>query len=101
MPRRRPSGIDGKPVVTYTLVIVTTVFVNNAYPGRPYRLSAIDSVHWLGVVVIMGAVIGLLPYLLGLAIGADDYIRLSYATSMANIKKGLDRMDRFVRGLGK
>lgn len=26
MPRRRPSGIDGKPVVTYTLVIVTTVF---------------------------------------------------------------------------
>lgn len=26
MPRRRPSGIDGKPVVTYTLVVVTSVF---------------------------------------------------------------------------
>jgi len=40
--------------------IVTTVFVNNAYPGRKYSLSAIDSIHWLGVVVIEGAVIGAL-----------------------------------------
>jgi Protein of unknown function (DUF1761) len=38
--------------------IVTTVFVNNAYPGRKYSLSVIDSLHWLGVVVIQGAVIG-------------------------------------------
>lgn len=38
--------------------IATTVFVNNAYPGRKYSLSAIDSIHWLGVVVIQGAVIG-------------------------------------------
>ncbi|HMP82656.1 MAG TPA: pyridoxal phosphate-dependent aminotransferase [Verrucomicrobiota bacterium] len=35
----------------------------------------------------------------GIAFGADDYLRISYATSMANIEKGLDRMDRFVRGL--
>lgn len=38
--------------------IATTVFVNNAYPGRKLSLSAIDSLHWLGVVVIQGAVIG-------------------------------------------
>ena len=38
--------------------VVTTVFVNNAYPGRKYSLSVIDSIHWLGVVVIEGAVIG-------------------------------------------
>jgi hypothetical protein len=38
--------------------IATTVFVNNAYPGRKYSLSVIDSIHWLGVVVIQGAVIG-------------------------------------------
>src|SRR5581483_9160805 len=31
----------------------------------------------------------------GVAFGADDYIRLSYATSMANIEKGLDRIERF------
>jgi aspartate aminotransferase len=33
----------------------------------------------------------------GIAFGADDYIRLSYATSMENIEKGLDRLERFVR----
>jgi hypothetical protein len=38
--------------------IVTTVFVNNAYPGRKYSLSVIDCGHWLGVLVIQGAVIG-------------------------------------------
>jgi len=38
--------------------IATTVFVNNAYPGRRFSLSIIDSIHWLGVVVIQGAVIG-------------------------------------------
>jgi aspartate aminotransferase len=37
----------------------------------------------------------------GIAFGADDYIRLSYATSMANIEKGLDRMEKFVRALAK
>ncbi len=35
----------------------------------------------------------------GVAFGADNYIRLSYATSLQNIEKGLDRMDRFVRSL--
>jgi aspartate aminotransferase len=35
----------------------------------------------------------------GVAFGADDYIRISYATSMANIEKGLDRLERFVKGL--
>jgi aspartate aminotransferase len=37
----------------------------------------------------------------GIAFGADDYIRISYATSLANIEKGLSRMDSFVRGLKK
>jgi aspartate aminotransferase len=37
----------------------------------------------------------------GIAFGADDYLRISYATSMANIEKGLDRLEKFVRGLKK
>jgi aspartate aminotransferase len=37
----------------------------------------------------------------GIAFGADDCIRLSYATSLTNIEKGLERMDRFVRSLKK
>ena len=35
----------------------------------------------------------------GVAFGADDYIRLSYATSMANIEKGLERLEKFVKKL--
>jgi aspartate aminotransferase len=37
----------------------------------------------------------------GIAFGADDYLRISYATSMANIEKGLDRLEKFVKGLPK
>jgi aspartate aminotransferase len=35
----------------------------------------------------------------GIAFGADDYIRLSYATSLANIEKGLDRIEKFCKSL--
>jgi aspartate aminotransferase len=35
----------------------------------------------------------------GIAFGADDYIRISYATGMANIEKGLQRIENFCRGL--
>jgi hypothetical protein len=38
--------------------VATTVVVNYAYPGRPVALMLIDSGHWLGVLIIMGAVIG-------------------------------------------
>jgi aspartate aminotransferase len=32
----------------------------------------------------------------GVAFGVDNFVRLSYATSMDNIKNGLDRIERFV-----
>src|SRR5690349_85941 len=37
----------------------------------------------------------------GIAFGADEYLRLSYATSMANIEKGLERLERFCKSLAK
>jgi len=37
----------------------------------------------------------------GIAFGADDYLRISYATSLANIEKGLDRLERFAKSLAK
>ena len=37
----------------------------------------------------------------GIAFGADDYIRISYATGMANIEKGLARLEKFCQGLVK
>jgi hypothetical protein len=38
--------------------VVTTMLVNNAFAGRRYMLTAIDSGHWLAVLVVMGGVIG-------------------------------------------
>jgi aspartate aminotransferase len=35
----------------------------------------------------------------GIAFGADEYLRISYATSLANIEKGLDRLEKFARSL--
>jgi aspartate aminotransferase len=35
----------------------------------------------------------------GAALGADANVRLSYATSMATIEKGLERLQRFMESL--
>jgi len=35
----------------------------------------------------------------GVAFGADNYVRISYATSMEAIEKGMDRMERFCQKL--
>lgn len=35
----------------------------------------------------------------GIAFGTEDFVRLSYATSLKNIEKGLDRIENFVRDL--
>ncbi|KYO64510.1 pyridoxal phosphate-dependent aminotransferase [Thermovenabulum gondwanense] len=35
----------------------------------------------------------------GIAFGTEDFVRLSYATSLKNIEKGIDRIENFVRDL--
>ena len=40
--------------------VATTVAVNNAFGGRKPMLSVIDGIHWLGVLVVQGAIIGAL-----------------------------------------
>jgi aspartate aminotransferase len=37
----------------------------------------------------------------GVAFGADDYLRISYATGMSTIEKGLDRLETFAKSLAK
>ena len=37
----------------------------------------------------------------GIAFGADEYIRISYATGMKNIEKGLDRLEKFAKSLAR
>ena len=38
--------------------VLTTIVVNYSFGGRSYTLAAIDSGHWLIVLVLMGVVIG-------------------------------------------
>ena len=38
--------------------VATTLVVNNAYAGRKLMLSVIDAGHWLGVLLLQGAVLG-------------------------------------------
>lgn len=38
--------------------VVTTVAVNNAFGGRKFALTVIDSGHWLGALVVEGLIIG-------------------------------------------
>ena len=40
--------------------VITTLAANYAFQGRPLALTAIDGGHWLGALLIEGAVIGLL-----------------------------------------
>ncbi len=38
--------------------VITTMAVNNAFGQRKASLTIIDGIHWLGVLVMQGAVIG-------------------------------------------
>ena len=38
--------------------VLTTIAVNNAYAFRKVTLTVIDAGHWLGVLVIIGAILG-------------------------------------------
>ena len=42
-------------------------------------------------------IIATLAVVSGVGFAADGFVRLSYATSMENIEKGLDRIERFVK----
>jgi hypothetical protein len=39
--------------------VLTTIAVTYAFAGRKPMLTFLDAVHWLGVLVVMGAIIGL------------------------------------------
>ena len=51
------SGIIAGAICWFGFV-VTTIAVNNAYPGRKLMLTVIDSGHWLGALVVMGVILG-------------------------------------------
>ena len=39
--------------------VATTMLVNHRFQGQGWKLTLIDAGHWLGVLLVMGAVLGL------------------------------------------
>jgi aspartate aminotransferase len=74
------------------------VFVNaSKLMGKSFKGKSIHKSMDLTEVLLNEARVAVIP---GGPFGADSYIRLSYATSMNNIQKGLERMDEVVRQIG-
>jgi aspartate aminotransferase len=62
--------------------------------GKHYKGRLIDSSSQLTQLLLTEARVALVP---GSAFGAEGYLRISYATSMARIKTGLERIEAFFR----
>lgn len=39
-------------------IVMTTQIINHRFQGKPWSLTFIDGGHWLGVLIVQGAVIG-------------------------------------------
>ena len=61
--------------------------------GKQIKGYKITGSMSLTEILLNEARVGVVP---GIAFGADKYIRLSYATSMENIKEGLDRIQELI-----
>ncbi|UFS70489.1 pyridoxal phosphate-dependent aminotransferase [Geomonas sp. RF6] len=64
--------------------------------GKSFEGKVISNSTDFAAYLLEHAKVALVP---GIAFGADKYARLSYATSMDNIKKGLDRIEEAVLNL--
>jgi aspartate aminotransferase len=74
----------------YVFPNVSTLY-GRQHAGKPIT----NSTEFAGFLLDV-AQIAVVP---GVEFGSDAYIRISYATSMANIEKGMDRMEKAVAGL--
>jgi aspartate aminotransferase len=85
----RLNNMDG--VTCQTPVGAFYAFPNiSAHFGKKFNNSSINNSLELSTYFLEQAKVAMVP---GSAFGDDKYIRLSYATSMDNIKKGLDRIE--------
>jgi aspartate aminotransferase len=64
--------------------------------GKSFAGTTISNSTEFAAYLLEHAKVALVP---GIAFGSDRYARLSYATSMENITKGLDRIEEAVRNL--
>lgn len=74
----------------YVMVNISKVF------GKEINGKVIENSLVFGDLLLEKEKVAVVP---GVAFGADEFIRLSYATSIENIKSGLDRIEKFVGDL--
>jgi aspartate aminotransferase len=82
-----------KPAGAFYVMINISNLLNAEFDGKIIKDSMDFSSYLLEsekVAVVPGA-----------GFGVDDYIRLSYATSMNNIVQGLDRLEAFIKKIAK
>ena len=66
-------------------------FFGKKYAGKEIR-NSVDFTEFL----LVEAKVAIVP---GIEFGADKHVRISYATSMEEIKKGVDRIEKAVEKL--
>ena len=81
---KKPSG------AFYVMMNVSSV------KGKSYNDKLINSCDEFAEVLLEKANVAVVP---GAGFGIEGYVRLSYATSMANITEGLSRIEKFVKDL--
>jgi aspartate aminotransferase len=74
----------------YVMVNISNV-LNKSFQGKVIK----DSLHF-SELLLQEEKVAVIP---GIAFGVDNFVRISYATSMENIKNGLDRIARFVSNI--
>lgn len=83
-----PGVTCPKPGGAFYLYPNVSSYFGKSYQGKPVK-SATD----LANLLLEVAEVAVVP---GIAFGGDDFIRLSYATSLENIKEGLDRIEKLL-----
>lgn len=72
----------------YVMINITKLF------GKEVEGEIINSSMTFSSSLLEHARVAVVP---GIAFGADNYVRMSYATSMENIVNGLDRIEAFIK----
>lgn len=89
------NNINGLSVQTPKGAFYAMVSIKNII-GKKFNGRVINGSMDFAEVLLEETMTAVVP---GNAFGIDDHIRLSYATSMENIEKGLSRIKRFAEGL--
>lgn len=89
--RKIPGVSCGEPQGAFYVFPNVSALYGKSFEGKPLRGSVA-----MAETLLEKAHIATVP---GSGFGADDFIRLSYATSMEKIEKGLDRLEKFVAAL--